>query len=187
MTEYFQKTYLKTSIDEYKNCSPCLDGRKDKQFRTGETICDYDEGFHEIGIIGKGTFALLSAMNTTVPEPSWSAWAPGHLRPPAVLRGQRARRYQQFATAPVTSFSSIMPPSAFLHQVLRPPPPADPESADLIERLKLKPQGGGPVPAHHPRKSLCYFMQLAAFRLCSPSASFTMVDLADYLPLTAAP
>ena len=36
----------------------CLDGRT-KQFKAGETICDYDEGFHEIGIIGKGTASVV--------------------------------------------------------------------------------------------------------------------------------
>ena len=51
MTEYFQKNLFKDiSIDEYKKLLSCLDGRT-KQFKAGETICDYDEGFHEIGII----------------------------------------------------------------------------------------------------------------------------------------
>ena len=59
MTEYFQKNLFKDiSIDEYKKLLSCLDGRT-KQFRTGETICDYDEGFHEIGIIGKGTASVV--------------------------------------------------------------------------------------------------------------------------------
>ena len=59
MTEYFQKNLFKDiSIDEYKKLLSCLDGRT-KQFKAGETICDYDEGFHEIGIIGKGTASVV--------------------------------------------------------------------------------------------------------------------------------
>ena len=41
-----------------KKLLSCLDGRT-KQFKAGETICDYDEGFHEIGIIGKGTASVV--------------------------------------------------------------------------------------------------------------------------------
>ena len=59
MTEYFQKNLFKDiSMEEYKRLLTCLDGRS-KQFRAGETICDYDQGFNDIGIIGKGTASVV--------------------------------------------------------------------------------------------------------------------------------
>ena len=59
MTEYFQKNLFKhISMEEYKSLLTCLDGRT-RQFRAGDIICDYDKGFDDIGIIGKGSASVV--------------------------------------------------------------------------------------------------------------------------------
>ena len=59
MTEYFQKNLFKDiSMEEYKSLLTCLDGRT-RQFRAGDIICDYDKGFDDIGIIGKGSASVV--------------------------------------------------------------------------------------------------------------------------------
>lgn len=59
MTEYFQKNLFKDiSMEEYKGLLACLDARA-RQFRPGDTICDYGKGFNDIGIIGKGGASVV--------------------------------------------------------------------------------------------------------------------------------
>ena len=112
MTEYFQKNLFKDiSIDEYKKLLSCLDGRT-KQFKAGETICDYDEGFHEIGIIGKGTASVVryeyngarTILERLAPRTSSAICCP--------TRAANMPVSALSATAPVTFSSSTMPPSA---------------------------------------------------------------------------
>ena len=59
MTDFFQKNLFKNiSLDEYKHLISCMEGRI-KTFRPDETICCYDSGSQEIGIIGRGRASVV--------------------------------------------------------------------------------------------------------------------------------
>ena len=151
MTEYFQKNLFKDiSIDEYKKLLSCLDGRT-KQFKAGETICDYDEGFHEIGIIGKGTASVVRYEYNgarTILERLGPQDIFGHL---LSYKGSEHAGISVVCDSPcdilfihyATIGSPCTKSCAHHHQLTQ----------NLLAGLKLKPQGGGPVSAHHPREA----------------------------------
>ena len=59
MTEYFQKNlFYNISLEEYKHLLGCLNARE-KHFTGGETVCSYDQAFHSIGILGKGSALVV--------------------------------------------------------------------------------------------------------------------------------
>ena len=59
MTEYFQKKlFYNISLGEYHKLLTCLKARE-RHFLNGETICDFDQGFHSIGILGKGSALVV--------------------------------------------------------------------------------------------------------------------------------
>ena len=59
MLDYYQTNLFKDiSMDEYKRLLSCLEARE-KRFSAGETICSYDSGFGDLGIIGTGTACVV--------------------------------------------------------------------------------------------------------------------------------
>ena len=59
MSDYYQTSLFKDiSIEEYKRLLSCLEARE-KKFEAGETVCSYDSGFGDLGIIGTGTACVV--------------------------------------------------------------------------------------------------------------------------------
>ena len=59
MSDYYQTSLFKDiSIEEYKRLLSCLEARE-KKFEAGETVCSYDPGFGDLGIIGTGTACVV--------------------------------------------------------------------------------------------------------------------------------
>ena len=176
MTEYFQKNLFKDiSIDEYKKLLSCLDGRT-KQFKAGETICDYDEGFHEIGIIGNGARTILERLG---PQDIF-----GHL---LSYEGSEHAGISVVCDSPcdilfihyATIGSPCTKSCAHHHQLTQ-------NLLDLITERALNLSRRVEVLSQRTirEKLICYFMQLAAqAKASSFSLPFTMVDLADYLSI----
>ena len=187
MTEYFQKNLFKDiSIDEYKKLLSCLDGRT-KQFRTGETICDYDEAFHEIGIIGKGTASVVRYEYNgarTILERLGPQDIFGHL---LSYEGSEHAGISVVCDSPCDilfiHYATIGSPCtkccAHHHQLTQ-------NLLDLISERALNLSRRVEVLSQRTirEKLICYFMQLAAqAKASSFSLPFTMVDLADYLSI----
>lgn len=187
MTEYFQKKLFKDiSIEEYKKLLPCLAGRT-KQFKSGETICDYDKGFHDIGIIGKGrAFVVRYEFNgaRTILERLGSQDIFGHL---LSYEGSEHAGISVVCDSPCDilfiRYSTIGSPCAKScarhHQLTQ-------NLLDLISERALNLSRRVEVLSRRTirEKLICYFMQLAAEAKSSAfSIPFTMVDLADYLSI----
>ena len=112
MTEYFQKNLFKDiSMEEYKSLLTCLDGRT-RQFRAGDIMCDYDKGFDDIGIIGKGSASVVrykyggsrTILERLAPQDIFAICCP--------VTETDTRESASSATAPVMCFSYTMQPSA---------------------------------------------------------------------------
>ena len=59
MTDYYQTNLFKNiSLEDYKRLLSCPEARE-KHFSAGETICSYDSGFGDLGIIGAGTACVV--------------------------------------------------------------------------------------------------------------------------------
>ena len=130
----------------------------------------------------------MSAMNTTVPEPSWSAWAPRTSSATCCpTRAASTPVSALSATAPVTFFfihyatigSPCTKSCAHHHQLTQ-------NLLDLISERALNLSRRVEVLSQRTirERLICYFMQLAAqAKASSFSLPFTMVDLADYLSI----
>lgn len=187
MTEYFQKKLFKDiSIEEYKQLLSCLDGRT-KEFKAGETICDYEEGFHDIGIIGRGAASVVRYEYNgarTILERLGPQDIFGHLL--------------SYKGSEQTGISVVCDTGCdvlFIHYATISSPCAKACSRhtqltqnllDLISERALNLSRRVEVLSQRTirEKLICYFLQLAANEK-SPSFSlpFTMVDLADYLSI----
>lgn len=55
---FSENLFKNISLDEYKHLISCMEGRI-KTFRPDETICCYDSGSQEIGIIGRGRASVV--------------------------------------------------------------------------------------------------------------------------------
>lgn len=187
MTEYFQKNLFKDiSIDEYKSLLTCLNART-KQFKPGATICDYDQGFHDIGIIGKGSASVVRYEFNgarTILEKLESQDIFGYLLSCegsehagiSIISDTLCEvMFIQYATIGSPCHKAC----AHHHQLTQ-------NLLNLISERALNLSRRVEVLSQRTirEKLMCYFMQLAAqagsstFRL-----SFTMVDLADYLSI----
>ena len=92
MTDFFQKNLFKNiSLDEYKHLISCMEGRI-KTFRPDETICCYDSGSQEIGIIGRGKSFCSTFRIQRGQDHFGTTGSPEHLRLHALLRKQRPDR-----------------------------------------------------------------------------------------------
>ena len=187
MTEYFQKKLFKDiSIEEYKKLLSCLCGRT-KQFKSGETICDYDQGFRDIGIIGKGSASVLRYEFNgarTILERLGPQDIFGHL---LSCEGSEHGGISVVCDSPCDilflHYDTISSPCAKActhhHQLTQ-------NLLDLISERALNLSRRVEVLSQRTirEKLMCYFLQLAA-QSKSPSfhLPFTMVDLADYLSI----
>lgn len=187
MTEYFQKNLFKDiSIDEYKKLLGCLDGRT-KQFKTGETICDYDESFREIGIIGKGSASVVRYEYNgarTILERLGSQDIFGHL---LSYENSEHGGISVVCDSPCDilfiHYATISSPCTKActhhHQLTQ-------NLLNLISERALNLSRRVEVLSQRTirEKLICYFMQLAAqTRTSTFHLPFTMVDLADYLSI----
>lgn len=187
MNEYFQKNLFKDiSMEEYNKLLPCL-GARTKAFRTGETICSYDTGTHEIGIIGTGTASVVlyeySGARTILerlgPQDlfgsmlSYCGQEPGGV---SVICGSPCQILFLKATQITSPCANAC---AHHHQLTR-------NLLNLIAERALNLSRRVEVLSQRTirEKLMCYFSQQAA-RLGKTAFSlpFTMVDLADYLSI----
>lgn len=187
MIEYFQKNLFKNiSAEEYRHLLVCLGGRT-KQFQAGETICDYDKGFHEIGIIGKGSASVVRYEFNgarTILERLGPQDIFGHL---LSYEGSEHAGICVVCDAPCDvlfiQYGTISSPCAKScprhHQLTQ-------NLLDLISERALSLSRRVEVLSQRSirEKLMCYFMQLAT-QAKGPSFQipFTMVDLADYLSI----
>ena len=187
MTEYFQKNLFKDiSMEEYKRLLTCLDGRS-KQFRAGETICDYDQGFNDIGIIGKGTASVVRY------EVNGARTILERLGPQDIFGHLLSYEGSENAGISVVSdsacdvlfihYATISSPCTkactYHHQLTQ-------NLLDMISERALNLSRRVEVLSQRTirEKLMCYFLQLAAqAKSSSFRLPFTMVDLADYLSI----
>ena len=130
----------------------------------------------------------MSAMNTTEPEPSWSAWAPRTSSATcSPTRGSEHAAISVVCDSPcdilfihyATIGSPCTKSCAHHHQLTQ-------NLLDLISERALNLSRRVEVLSQRTirEKLICYFMQLAAqAKASSFSLPFTMVDLADYLSI----
>lgn len=187
MTEYFQKNLFKDiSMEEYKSLLTCLGGRT-RQFLAGETICDYSQGFHDIGIIGKGNASVVryecngarTILERLGPQDLFghllSYDGSGHAGISVVSDSACDILFIHYAT-----ISSPCTKSCGHHHQLTQ------NLLDLISERALNLSRRVEVLSQRTirEKLMCYFLQLAAqSKSSSFSLPFTMVDLADYLSI----
>ena len=187
MTEYFQKNLFKDiSMEEYKSLLTCLDGRT-RQFRAGDIICDYDKGFDDIGIIGKGTASVVRYEYNgarTILERLGPQDIFGHL---LSYEGSEHAGISVVCDSPCDilfiHYATIGSPCtrscAHHHQLTQ-------NLLDLISERALNLSRRVEVLSQRTirEKLMCYFLQLAAqAKSSSFRLPFTMVDLADYLSI----
>lgn len=187
MTEYFQKNLFKDiSIDEYKSLLACLNART-KQFKPGSTICDYDQGFHDIGIIGKGSASVVryefngarTILERLGPQDIFghllSYEGSEHAGISVISDSLCEIMFIQYTTVGSPCHKSC----AYHHQLTQ-------NLLDLITERALSLSRRVEVLSQRTirEKLICYFMQLAAQAKSSTfQLAFTMVDLADYLSI----
>lgn len=187
MTEYFQKNLFKNiSMEEYKSLLTCLDGRA-RHFQSGETICDYDAGFHDIGIIGRGSASVVRyewSGARTILERLGPQDIFGHLL-----------SYDGGGHAGVSVVSDSACDILFIHYATISSPctkacthhhQLTQNLLDMISERALNLSRRVEVLSQRTirEKLLCYFFQLAAqTKSSSFTLPFTMVDLADYLSI----
>ncbi|MCC8027768.1 MAG: Crp/Fnr family transcriptional regulator [Clostridium sp.] len=187
MTEYFQKNLFKDiSIDEYKSLLTCLNART-KQFKPGSTICDYDQGFHDIGIIGTGSASVVryefngarTILEKLEPQDIFghllSYEGSEHAGISVISDSLCSIMFIQYATVGAPCHKAC----AHHHQLTQ-------NLLDLISERALSLSRRVEVLSQRTirEKLICYFMQLASQAKSSTfQLSFTMVDLADYLSI----
>ena len=187
MTEYFQKNLFKDiSMEEYKSLLTCLDGRT-KQFRAGETICDYDKGFDDIGIIGNGSACVVryefngarTILERLEPQDIFghllSCDGSGHAGICVIADSACDVLFIHYAT-----ISSPCTKACRRHHQLTQ------NLLDMISERALNLSRRVEVLSQRTirEKLMCYFLQLAGQTNSSSfSLPFTMVDLADYLSI----
>lgn len=187
MTEYFQKNLFKDiTMEEYKSLLTCLDGRT-KLFRTGETICDYSKGFHDIGIIGKGSASVVRYEFNgarTILERLGVQDIFGHL---LSYDGSKNAGISVVCDSACdvlfihyhTISSPCTKACSYHHQLTQ-------NLLDMISERALNLSRRVEVLSQRTirEKLVCYFLQLAAqTKSSSFRLPFTMVDLADYLSI----
>ena len=187
MTEYFQKNLFKDiSMEEYKSLLTCLDGRT-RQFRAGDIICDYDKGFDDIGIIGKGSASVVryeyggsrTILERLAPQDIFgyllSCDGNGHAGISVISDSACDVLFIHYATIS----SPCTKACRHHHQLTQ-------NLLDMISGRALNLSRRVEVLSQRTirEKLMCYFLQLAG-QADSPSFSlpFTMVDLADYLSI----
>lgn len=187
MTEYFQKNLFKDiSMEEYKKLLTCLGGRA-RQFQSGETICDYDQGFHDIGIIGKGSASVVRYEFNgarTILERLGVQDIFGHLlsydgsKSPGVSVVSESDCDVLFIHYDTIS-SPCTKACSYHHQLTQ-------NLLDMISERALNLSRRVEVLSQRTirEKLICYFLQLASqAKSSSFRLPFTMVDLADYLSI----
>ena len=187
MTDFFQKNLFKNiSLDEYKHLIACMGGRT-RTFRPEKTICCYDSGSQEIGIIGKGTASVVrfeyngarTILERLGPQSTFGSMlsygSSDQTGVSVICNTECEVLFLQYdrISAPCTKAC------AFHHQLTR----------NLLDLISCRAQNlSRRVEVLSQRtirdKLMCFFSQLAV-QFDSPSFSlpFTMVDLADYLSI----
>lgn len=187
MTDYFQKNLFKNiSIEEYKHLLPCL-GARSRTFEPGETICCYDSGFHDIGIIGSGRASVVRY------EYNGARTILERLEPQSLFGSLLSYANMDQTGVSVVcdtqcqvlflQYDKISAPCANAcarhHQLTR-------NLLDLISERALELSRRVEVLSQRTirDKLMCFFYQLAAEKHSSSfRLPFTMVDLADYLSI----
>ena len=150
MTDFFQKNLFKNiSLDEYKHLISCMEGRI-KTFRPDETICCYDSGSQEIGIIGQGRASVVRF------EYNGARTILEQLVPQSIFGSMLS--YESSDQTGVSVICDTECDVLFIKydricaSCLRLSPPAykKPYRSDLLPGQRSKPQGRGSFPAYHP-------------------------------------
>ena len=187
MTEYFQKKlFINISFEEYQRLLSCLKARE-RRFANGETICDFDQSFRSIGILGKGS-ALVVRYEVNGTRTILERLDPQDLFGQFIsYQGSPMSGISVVACAPcevlfIDCDCMITPCSKVcLHhtQLIRNLLTMITDRAlHLSQRVEVLSQRS------IREKLICYFLQLAGNKHSQEFAlPFTMVDLADYLSI----
>lgn len=187
MNEYFQKKLFKDiSAEEYQTLLPCLNART-RRYASGETICNYDAGLHQLGIVGSGTASVVryeyngarTILERLGPQDLFGQIIGSRVCPQegvsVVCETPCEVMLLEYAkiSAPCTKACT------YHHQLTR-------NLLELISEHALSLSRRVEVLSQRTirEKLLCYFNQLACqAKSSSFQLPFTMVDLADYLSI----
>ena len=187
MLDYSQTTLFKDiSMDDYQRLLSCLEARE-KRFDAGETICSYDSGFGDLGIIGAGTACVVryefngarTILERLGPQDIFGRMLSYDCREQAgvnvVCETPCSILFLKYRCISATCTKAC----AHHHQLIQ-------NLLNLISERALSLSRRVEVLSQRTirEKLMCYFYQLSS-QAMSPSfpLPFSMVDLADYLSI----